>query len=262
MIDDFAIGTIFIIWLLGMISYIILEAIIFDWFPKMKKLFYKIKDFFDTLRRKYDDFAFKYIRVPKYWRQLKKRYKNVNQNEYDNPYVPWDVTDTSVDLLFASFVHFFENYKDKFFPVDDALQPYYDEMNRWQGKQSKDWLKHIKERKTVYEDAYKIYKYITVVRIANMQLLDALTEEMFQDFKFNFVDIPGELHLQEIKDNGKDKRFNLEFHFSDFHHVIIDKKTLTNNPRDLSIHNLEQAMYEKDSELAKRIIEIRGYMWD
>jgi hypothetical protein len=165
-------------------------------------------------------------------------------------YVPWDIVDSSIEVLFTQFQTFYAINKSEYFPAKEALAKYWkgDEWNYFTLAQRQKHVAYLEMLEEAYNQLHEIDKYLDVVRNANQQLVDCIYDEMFDSCDFNKEEI--------FKITDEVKHFKIKFHFSEFNHLIIDEKKVSKVWCE-DILNLERALLDKDTEIATSILKYR-----
>lgn len=228
-----------------LIAILFLKFIFFHAIPKIRRWWYSCNNWF-----------FFNVICKWHWNNLRKKLHAKHKH-----YVPWDIGEFSVESLFEQFQTYYEMNKKKFEPGDVEVEM----TKKWfeveslglDAKQRKQYTNYLTILHMAYISIYEIYKYITVTRDANKQLIDAIYKEMFD--KVQFRDLGGRkgFAVENIQ------HFQLKYHYSEFHHLIIDEKKPTKKGADLKdMMILEGSTIEQDNQIAKKIIDLRVFMTD
>lgn len=273
------------------------------------------------------DWVYNHITVPKHKNKLMK----------DIDYVNWDITESSIEILFAQFIDFYEtwnryertrrwhlaerthNIRDEFkfmgtvfiylFKFVGALfynpaSKEYHKVSKREGiiyklkkvweyrckevKQTEEWnkmpeseqaleifaeyTKHLKETKdwsinhyNAYLESEEIYRYIKFVRKENEERHEKALNEIYKDNEYFFSRFESILADENTKkfdhkySTLKHKDNKATFRYT-FNCDLLEVEFVEN---DKPLHfECEQDLYELDTEYAKRILDIRGYLWD
>jgi len=229
----------------------------------------KMKTYLEKIIDKID---WPYYRVKHWWSDFvytqitQVRHKNelfMKLNEYeDGYYVHWDIGNSLALLTFAQFEKHYEKYSHRYYPINEALKPYLEEWkNKEYNKELRDNMKQwYFERKKLYEEINAIHKYISMHRQNNRQLVDELSHESFKDAKHIFVPYEKDPTLSEWKYEIPPKNIAVKRKFDKEGKLICTWKIVKDYTSDL--FDLDIELYNKDTEFAKRIIDIRQYLWD
>lgn len=257
----------------------------------MKKIIEAIKDFWKyTINYKYQDLMYKYVRVPKYKLQLMFKY-------FKEDYVCWDICNSSIEILFAQYIHFFETQEENLKPwLEDGKWQEHKHSENWEGTP-------VGEGSGLkYKDMLEIYMYIKYIRQENEKnhadLMHTLLSE--KNYKTWWKDTDeiykGEKCVQHCSERLSN--FKIEYNYSenkvtDEHiyslvgistpavikhfNINLDKylfvDNLTINITQLettsdeykedfnALYKIEEELIELDNKYAKKIIDIRMYLW-
>lgn len=258
---------------------------------KIKELIKEVKEELQDfkryyIRRPYDAFAYRCWRVPFWKMQLVFKY-------LDWDIVPWEICESSIEMLFAQYIMFFETQEEHLTPwLQDGV---------WQEhKHSEGWEYTPKGTGTglKYKDMLEIYMYVKYTRHENEKKKDELLDLLYgeENHKSWWEDsetvLDGEkcrtFKCQKLKNFKISYKFSKskvddkavytwmsdtdimyrDKMFSDLYadNILIDVKELPTVSdryrRDTDIyHKVETAITDKDNEYAKKIIDIRGYLW-
>jgi len=199
----------------------------------MKKFFYKYYWY---------DLKDKYINFPKMRKKITK----------DIALYSFDMVDSSIEILFNQFILLWERWlKDKFEDSEYLKAIENDHLDP-----KKMWFNAQKEMKI-------IYRYLKYIRPQNQKLIDDTLDKQYINHRF----IPCDDELSEKYSKEKfstlkcDKTFSMDYYFTSNDVVVITKYKDPdfNNKTSLDI---EWAINEIDNKYAKKIIDIRGFLWD
>jgi hypothetical protein len=253
---------------------------------KLSKIIEAVQDFWEyKIKWNYEEIMYRYWRVPKYKLQLMFKY-------YKGDYVCWDMVNSSVDILFAQFIQFFEEN-------EEHLQPWLED-DKWQEcKHSGNWEGVSDGGSGVkYKDMLDIYVYVKYIRDANEKTCESLLHTLFSDeanktwWEDRDEVINGEkcvsLKMQSLKNfvvewsytkaklsdidictalNGVVKTQAQDWNPMLFADNLITDITELETANDEyradtdALHKIEQELIELDNAYAGKIISIRQYLW-
>jgi len=235
--------SVFMIVIYIIIGLCLLDFIVFYAIPKIRKWWYGCNSwFFFNVISKW------------HWGNLRKKL-NANHKYY----VPWDIGEFAVENLFMQFKTYYEMNKKKFIPVEAEMTRKWFEIESlgFDAKQRKQYINHLVTVQMAYTAINEIYKYLTITREANKQLIDAIYHEMFEGITFRDLGNRKGFAIENVQ------HFKLKYHYSEFHHLIIDEKKPTAKGGDLKdMMILEGSALEQDNQIAKQIIDLRVFMTD
>ncbi len=194
------------------------------------------------------DLIYKYIRLPYY------NIRFLQKHKY--PYCPWDVYDSSVEILFAQFRDFYESHYDSHFSKEwlETLKKDYKTYEKWgwDKKSVKPFKDMYKRDKKALKQLSDIYKYITVSRKQNQQIFEDILSTMFEEAK------DPKNTWEEIL--GKPRNLIIRYSFNKEGLAIV--KETKAEKHNMSFFNFEVALNKKDIEFAKKILDLRQYLCD
>jgi len=194
----------------------------------------------------WNDFIYNYIKLP-YW-NIKLLFKG------EFPFVPWDITDSSIEIIFLQFKEYYENHNDRY--SEEHIKLYYND--KFVPKKIAD------ERAKACREIRDIFLYITLSRHLNKMKLEHIQNEMFKDSKHRWIpyfEKEEDKKLYEFDYIVEPKTFTVKWKFIEAGLAVVTYKE-TKKKKDWSIYKYEDAIFKKDSEYAKKIIDYRGYLWD
>lgn len=234
--------TVFIALIYIIIAVAFLDFVFFYAIPKIRRWWYGCNSWF-----------FFNVICKWHWNNLRKKLKAKHKH-----YVPWDIGEFAVENLFEQFKTYYEMNKKKFVPVEAEMTRKWFEIESLglDAKQRKIYTNHLVTVQMAYTAINEIYKYLMVTREANKQLIDSLYHEIFDDVKFRDLGGKKGFAVENIK------HYKLKYHYSEFHHLIIDEKKLAKNGDLKDMMILEGSTITQDNEIAKQIIDLRIFMTD
>jgi len=226
---------------------------------KIKQIVDFIKVIIDRIITIYKDFKFEQITKIEHRNELYNVFRKISQYGY----VRWDIVESTIEFLFAQFICFYERYKKQY--SQEYLQSYIDEYkNKKYSKEiRKDFYEAYKIRKKQIDAVNNIWKYVTENSAYNREVFDKIIDKCFENFSTEYLKTQQENEFGEYIIKGV-KHYNIKYSFDKFGKIIIkESKLLTDKEsKKDNTHKLEQAIFDKDSEYAKRIIDIRECLWD
>lgn len=201
------------------------------------------------------DFKYKFFRLPKWNRQLGKR---ANWSFHI-----FDISKSLVEYTFAQFEMFYELYKDRINYQEEVFRKEIENFRKdFSPYNSLKELKNLYQYKKKYaEDAYNIYMYITKNRKLNEKMLDDLTHYRFKDTEMYWEKYDKGDRLYEMKDKGHQNIETITWTFNEQGLAEIKRKK-AKSKRDMTMYDFENALYELDTKMAQKIIEMRAGFWD
>jgi hypothetical protein len=170
------------------------------------------------------------------------------------PYVPWDIVNSSIDILFLQFKEYYEKHSGRY--SEEHIQLYY--KDKYTPKKIAD------ERAKECKEIRNIFLYITLSRHLNKMNFEHIQEEMFKDSKHRwtpYFEKEENKKLYEFAYIIEPKTFTVKWKFIEAGLAEVTYKE-TKKKKDMSIYNFERALYNLDNEYAKKIIDYRGGLWD
>lgn len=229
---NFEIEEIFVAIIYILIAIGILDIIINEWIPKMIKKTKKIIIWFKQF-----NYTMAIMRI-------------LRQN--GTMHTAELLINGSIETLFAQFIFFYEKYHRRFHPIKEVMAPYWkgdiwDAMSKQQRQQ---YINRLNDMESAYTIINETYTYLTVTRQANLELLESILSEMFEECNFT----------SDISDVVSTiKHFKLKWHFSEFNHLIIDEKKICKN-NCLDCLKIQNNIETIDSIVAQKIINIRNFL--
>lgn len=195
-------------------------------------------------KEKFSWFIYLYIKKP-YW-----NLKLVFDTNFS--YIPWECFSSLVDYTFAQFKNFYEKYPEEFHDGSCYLENT-ENSNDEEYKRSMKLL--AEDSKRIQQEAYNIYKYITVSRKSNDELLHQICikslnraiERVNSDDPYVLLteDLATEIYSWSVDDTGR----------------VIDLSVNKLEEGDSNFIELFTLIEEKlDEEFAIRILKIRNYL--
>lgn len=164
-------------------------------------------------------------------------------------YCSWDVYNSSVELLFSQFKDFYEMHEEKF--SDEMLINLYSELDYFKKvKMDKSIISNtknqIKKDEKAFVEIRNIYRYIAYSRIQN--------EQKFQEILDKHIGISTPFSLKASKE------FKVTWKFDNAGLADVYYEECSSISNDL--FDFEDACNDKDTEVAKRILDLRSYLID
>ncbi len=251
----------------------------------MKKIIEAVQDFFKyTISRRYNDFMYTYYRVPKYKLRLMFKYLK------DVDVMPWDCVNVH-ELVFANFVMFFSECHEHLTPwLEDGKWQEHKHSENWEGTPEGEGsgLK--------YKDMLEIYMYIKYIRHENEKLKDDLLHLLLckENYKTWWSD------CDEVYDGEKCVKhesqrlanFKVDWNYSKccmtdeiiyaglaigegydskIPELYADNLTINTTQLETTsdeyredfdiLYKIERELVELDNKYAKKILDIREYLW-
>lgn len=223
-------------------------------------VFNKIKDFSKiallVFIRAWEDFKFYQITQVRHKTELYNVFRKLG-----GEYVHWGISDSTVEMMFSQFICFYERYGHNF--SDEYLKEYLQHYKNSDipNNVKQEYMEDYKLRKERYKKINTIWEYLSKNREYNKRVIEELHNEIF---------VPKDNLAQDVK-NSVDgicgftvNNIKIKFKFDNCGKIIIKEKIkLKENAKlDISFYNLESEMFNKDSEIAKLIIDVRGDLCD
>ena len=258
----------------------------------MKKLIETIHDFWKyTIGYKYNDLMYIYWRVPKFKLKLMFHYLK------DSEIMSWDMVNCH-ELIFGMYIMFFEENEEHLKPwLEDGKWQEHKHSENWEGTPKGEgsglkykemleiyiYIKFIRNEnekicadllhalfsdenyKTWWEDSDEVYNGEKCSKHCNERLKNFKIE-----YKFSKNSVLDSMiySLEKLSQTSAKKliykKHNLKELCADNLKIkITELKTVSSkyNKDFDTLHEIEEAIIEKDNVYAKRILEIRGYLW-
>lgn len=223
-------------------------------------VFNKVKDFSKIASlvfiRAWRDFKFYQITQVRHKTELYNVFRKLG-----GEYVHWGISDSTVEMLFSQFICFYERYGHNF--SDEYLKEYLQHYKNSDVHRSikQGYMEDYRLRKERYKKINTIWEYLSKNRDYNKSVIEELHNEIFSP--------KNSLKLYD-EDSGSGmlgftvNNIKIKYKFDSFGKIIIKEKIKLkeNSKIDISVYNLENDIFNKDSEMAKLIIDVRGDLWD
>lgn len=168
-------------------------------------------------------------------------------------YCPWDVYSSSIELLFSQFQYYYESHREDFSEARlYQLREKLEQMRiRKVDKITIDsFKKQLEKDKKVFREINSIYIYVKESREKNYNQVDEITHKMFSQDKI----------LSKGNCFGQVKTFDVHWKFDENHLADVTYSEVEKS--NLSLYNFEEAVANKDTEIAKKILDLREYLVD
>jgi hypothetical protein len=189
-----------------------------------------------------------------YFEQVTKRVNAIKfaLKNKDN-YCPWDVYSSSVELLFSQFLYYYETHREDFSKI--RLYQFQEELEQQkQRKADNETILYLKKQlekdRKAFKEINSIYNYIKDSRGKNYEKVDEIIHEMF----------PRDRYLDLRRCFSQAKAFDVRWKFDSDNLAQVSYKEV--EKYNLSLSNFEDAVVDKDTEIAKRILDLRRYLSD
>jgi hypothetical protein len=223
-------------------------------------VFNKVKDFSKIASlvfiRAWRDFKFYQITQVRHKTELYNVFRKLG-----GEYVHWGISDSTVEMLFSQFICFYERYGHNF--SEEYLKEYLQHYKNYDIPKNvkQGYMEDYKLRKERYKKINTIWEYLSKNRDYNKSVIEELHNEIFSP--------KNSLKLYD-EDSGSGmlgftvNNIKIKYKFDSFGKIIIKEKIKLkeNSKIDISVYNLENDIFNKDSEMAKLIIDVRGDLWD
>lgn len=223
----------------------------------LEKIIDGLERLYHRLKNRWSDFVYEQITQVRHKNELFTKLK-----ELDGVYVHWDISYSLVSLVFAQFEMHYTQYTSRYYPIEKAAKPYLDEANnKSYDKETREHFKQwYKERKELYTKMYQIHQYIAKHRDYNSSVTDKLYTLRFEGCESEFVPYKHDPKLYELVFNKEPKNLSVKWKFDKEGKLIYSFKEVKNYTSD--VFELENALNDKDTEIAKEILNNRAFMWD
>ena len=211
--------------------------------------FLKLKKIREKLKEKWDDFIYLNINIPK-WNIL-----FLKRNSY--PIIPWDMSESVIDIIFSQYREFYEKFSiqtdnERFgcTEINNYVKDYnkVKQSNIFSKKEIESYYNSIQTLKKDFNSLKEIHKYISINRVLNQTKFDSLLEEKFNGY---------------LIDSSKEvKKDNLKINWVFTPDGLAKTKITVVSSKNSSLFNFEKALRDKDTEFAKKILDLRDYLWD
>lgn len=174
----------------------------------------------------------------------------------ENKFIKFDVSESIVDILFAQFSMFYEKYGSAFYPIEKNLEPYNDGNMYLNDKARKKALNKMRED---YETINNINSYISKNRKENRKQLEMLYDLIYKeaDSGFEFHPETG-YYIFGYKHEPNWNKIKCIFDKSGRMTTTYEKSS----KKDCNFFDIETVLYNTDTLFAKKILEVREYLWD
>lgn len=166
---------------------------------------------------------------------------------------PWDIVDSSVDILFQQVIQLWKNGGMK-----EELEYIRDDGTPWM-----EYLKTAEHCEHQYKSNLlfkKIYDYITITRPYNLQLWDDLLIEMWKYDKIHWDKKKDEKDRVcfQLRSEQLEGAFDIEVSFDENDKMFYKKIPVSEKSKYFEI---EERLFELDNKYANLIIENRRGFW-
>lgn len=194
------------------------------------------------------DFKYKHFTQKRFWKKLGKNIDSI---------CPWDITDSSIDIIFENFRLFYNEYKHRFYPINDAMKYYFvDDGCSWHpDTYLNNIFEHANIRKQAYIKINMIGEYVNSIRKENYEIYEYIQHEMFKDSI-------EELKKGSWKGNIKSKRFFIRYKILECGEVEYYGLDEITDPDGENFYEFSDKLHELDNLFSKMIIDVRQYLWD
>jgi DNA mismatch repair ATPase MutS len=195
-----------------------------------------------------DDIIYNYIRKPLWWYRLWKK--------IEKDYISFDISDSSINILFAQFEILWSIDPER---TSNQIKWQQEEKKKCKDygfttkKEIQEWKKGCDESIQKYMEITSIAHYVLENRKYNKEIFDALLTYCFNDVRQSNVSIND--MISAFKNIKMTWKFDEDGRLDITSYKEVDYKTDC-------LFKLEDAIEQVDTEMAQKLIGLRGYLWD